>query len=1229
MTDRPTGTVAFLFTDIEGSTQLWEARPQAMAMALRRHDDLVRAAVAAHHGHVFSTGGDGFGVAFPTVADAVGAAVDVQRSLHRQADDFEAGFRVRMGLHAGDAIERDGDYFGPVVNRAARIMTAAHGGQILVSALAVGLLDPAELDIELRDLGTHRLKDLLAPEPIVQVTGTGLPRDFPPLRSRRAGNIAGSAPTAVGRDRELHEIIEALSAGRLVTVVSAVPRSAAAICFGVARSVGERFPYGTWHLDLAPLASSSPGPGAALASAFAAVLGIDVAGPDAVGEVAAALEGEPVLLVLESGTVHGGSDHDLADAVTELLDRLPSLSILVTSPTPLGVAGERAVEIPRRSLPPDLQRFRATPIVEREAELTRLRGEVSAAAHGARRLVMISGEEGIGKSRLVAEVAAEVVADDGLVLRGAWDEEGVTDFQAFREAFARHLDAGEQAGLGAVDRGAANDADRYRLFDALDRWLAERASVQPVLLWLDDLQWADPSSLQMIQHLARSPRPAALVIVTTYERSGPNRTDDFAHALAQLRRSPGFDPIELAGLSTRAARTLIERAGRTSLGPRSSMLLHEWSGGNPYFLQELIRLVDESAPLEATGHPRSVADLEQLGAPESISDVVAWRLARRSPQLAEALTVASVIGTVFDAATLAAVLDIAVDEVEDILDVAVESGFIDEDPGTEAPFAFRQDLIRQALYQAMRPRQRARLHARVLDVLVQDPDPDPAAVARHLSVAAGPDDLDRTVEFATAAARRATDQMAFENAARHYDQALRVLDRHPEVDGPRIELLIAAGAAHNRAGALGSGREHLRVAAAEAQRRDRPDLLARAALAWGGVLPSAPPPDPEAVALLRAVVERYPGDAAERARALVRQAEWLHRDTTYAERRTLVDEAVAIAERLDDPATLGWVLNSSVLAMLGPDDAARVPAMAEQIIALSGEAEDDELAFSGWKLLLQGLFANGQMDETRDVASAVRRLGENLRQPEYLRIAVMWDANVASLEGRFDDARRLGNDALTITLTGDHSQVGDIQLILRLPAYGLRGTSPALRARLDEVGGHGVRAFRAWFHAEAGELDQAAALLAEPDLVDDIAERRWYLFWGEVVGFTTAAARLGDVAHARRLRDLITPYRATNATLGLAAFLGAAAHHRGVLSGVLGEWDEAVADLDAALERHLAMGARPWAALSQVELARVLQARAGPGDADRSAALVTEAVAVAEELGLGAVLARVGQPITG
>ena len=223
--------------------------------------------------------------------------------------------------------------------------------------------------------------------------------------------------------------------------------------------------------------------------------------------------------------------------------------------------------------------------------------------------------------------------------------------------------------------------------------------------------------------------------------------------------------------------------------------------------------------------------------------------------------------------------------------------------------------------------------------------------------------------------------MAFENAARHYDQALRVLERYPRSTSGASSCSSPSGQAHNRAGALGAGRERLKLALEEAQRRGRLDLLAAAALSWGGVLPSSPPVDAEAVAWLQVVVDAFGPDAPERARALARQAELLHRDTSYEQRRALLDEALAIAHRSDDPALLGSVLTSSGLAMLGPGDGDRLPALAEQIIELSRQTKDDELAFNGWKLLLQGLLAGGRMEETRDVVATVRGWANGCASP--------------------------------------------------------------------------------------------------------------------------------------------------------------------------------------------------------------------------------------------------------
>src|SRR5690348_14034231 len=183
-TSLPTGTVTFLFSDIEGSTKRWEAHRDAMKAAVARHDEIVRGAIVGNGGYVFKTVGDAFCAAFPTAPSAVRAAVDLQRGL--AAEDFSAveGVRVRIGLHTGYADERDADYFGPAVNRVMRLMSIGHGDQILMSAATYALVQhDAPREASFADLGMHRLKDLAQPERVWQLMLEGLRRDFPPLRS--------------------------------------------------------------------------------------------------------------------------------------------------------------------------------------------------------------------------------------------------------------------------------------------------------------------------------------------------------------------------------------------------------------------------------------------------------------------------------------------------------------------------------------------------------------------------------------------------------------------------------------------------------------------------------------------------------------------------------------------------------------------------------------------------------------------------------------------------------------------------------------------------------------------------------------------------------------------------------------------------------------------------------------------------------------------------------------
>ena len=218
MSELPTGTVTFLFTDLEGSTRLWEDHPDEMQEALARHDAILRDAIESHRGHVVKTTGDGAHAAFAVASDAIDAAVVAQLALQREPWGATGPLRVRMGIHTGAAEVRDGDYYGTALNRAARLMSAANGGQIVLSLATRELVDDSSP--EFVDVGEHRLRDLAQPVRVFQVVHHDLPSDFPPLQSldQYAGNLPAQVTSFVGRAHEVAAIGAGLHEARLVTL---------------------------------------------------------------------------------------------------------------------------------------------------------------------------------------------------------------------------------------------------------------------------------------------------------------------------------------------------------------------------------------------------------------------------------------------------------------------------------------------------------------------------------------------------------------------------------------------------------------------------------------------------------------------------------------------------------------------------------------------------------------------------------------------------------------------------------------------------------------------------------------------------------------------------------------------------------------------------------------------------------------------------------------------------
>ena len=336
----------FLFTDIEGSTRLWEEHGDAMAAALARHDEILNAAVGGAGGSVLKTTGDGLIAVFDSVTDGVSAAIDGQRSLDEEQWGPTGPLRVRMGVHSGDTESREGDYFGPAMNRAARIMAAGHGGQVLVSgtAASAGSLPPG---VQLRDLGMHRLKDLNEPEHLYQVVHDALRSEFPAPKTLdgRPNNLPQQATEFLGREDELEAIHLMLGSPttRLLTVTGPGGAGKTRIGLQVAAEQLDRFPDGVFFVDLS--AERDPD---TVFDAIARALDIPVSGgSDSLEVLESRLRDSRMLLVLDNFEQVTAA----AVGLSELLQHAPGIKVLVTSRETLRVRAEKVFPVPPLSLP--------------------------------------------------------------------------------------------------------------------------------------------------------------------------------------------------------------------------------------------------------------------------------------------------------------------------------------------------------------------------------------------------------------------------------------------------------------------------------------------------------------------------------------------------------------------------------------------------------------------------------------------------------------------------------------------------------------------------------------------------------------------------------------------------------------------------------------------------------------------------------------------------------------
>ncbi len=473
----------------------------------------------------------------------------------------------------------------------------------------------------------------------------------------------------------------------------------------------------------------------------------------------------------------------------------------------------------------------------REEELSAMERAWQCAKARNRQVMLVAGEAGIGKTRIIGEFARRCLSA-ATTLVGHCDEEALTPYQPFVEALTQLLDQFTDAELAQqmrdgdlspelarlvpnlaarlpeLDRGTVIDpeSERFRLFQAVDRLFSSAAERTPLLILLDDLHWADKSSLLLLRHLARGSPTTAMFVIGTYRRDGVERTA-LGALLADLQRDQGAARLALRGLPVEDAEKLVQAiTGRLPSRAFMKSLTSETSG-NPFFIREVVQHLKDAGELDQVDGTRSTAQAVRRFVPESVNEVINQRLVRMTEQCNRALSLASVLGREFRMEVLARVGAFLEDELLDALEAAQSAGLIVEEHGVQGRFSFSHALIREVLYEKLSETRRIRLHCRIAEVLESNSSADElplADLAYHFVQAASLNGYERAVDYATRAAREATQSLAHEEAAQFYELALQAIaHRAParEIDDLRADLHAKRGDALASVGSWPAAKE--------------------------------------------------------------------------------------------------------------------------------------------------------------------------------------------------------------------------------------------------------------------------------------------------------------------------------------------------------------------------------------------------------------------------------------
>ena len=914
-------------------------------------------------------------------------------------------------------------------------------------------------------------------------------------------------------------------------------------------------------------------------------------------------------------------------------------------------APDIALREPGAEVVPERRSAERPPLVGRSQDLAELLTGLDAALEGHGRPWLVSGETGVGKTRLVEELAERAPASGFSTRFGrCWEAEGTPAFWPWVQIVRGEAQAREPARLQALlGAGAADIAQvvpdlrellpelpaqtgveprqaRFRLFDAVTRFLKRSAEEQPLLLILEDLHRADPASLRLLQFLARDLAGARILLVGTYRNAELERDPERARIASELARESSAQHLHLAGLPPESVAEFVLRTTGEPADETLVQALYEQTGGNPFFLSQLVPALAE--PGNWDGDPA------RLPLPHGARNAILRQLDGLSEACREVLEVAAVVGRDFPAELLESAMELAADRLLERLGEATRAGVVLEE-GDRGRFRFAHALVRDTLYAGLAPLDRARWHHRIALGLEQSTGSVPgdrvAELAHHFALATPVGAEKKALDYAVSAGHWAVEQIAYEEASRHYRRALELVERlEPADDARRCELLVALGEAELRGGNQDAARVTL-VRAAEIARALRdPEPLAEVAVATArGFVPFATGVVPEQlVSLLEEALGRLgERDSPLRARALACLTSALYWSDAHERREQLGEESIEVARRAGDPATLVEVLSTAIIARWGPDLLEERLELANEAVRLGERAGIKQDLIDARVVRIAIRFELGEMAAVdRDLAE-IGRLAAELRHPETHLYLPYFRATRAIMQGQFELGERLADEFV--------AQVEKRQDPVGVQAFGIQYVLlRSLQGRFDEVvdlvgsmvernpASAFFRAALARAYCELGRVDEALGLLellAPPGAVHVARNIEWL---PSVALLAELAAVLGNRQRCTHLYDVLAPYARRHVTSGGLAYLGPASRYLGILATALRRTDIAARHFEVALEMQAEVGALPSMAATQCDYAALLFGRERPGDRERAEQLQSAAGATARKLGMGRLAAQ-------